>query len=138
MLSADGILGKNFSIISAGLDGLTQSQRMHAENLANMHTPGYRAKQVDFQSTLRHAAEDYRNGGPDGNSFFSAAPGLGSVSGNDAQNGARFTVRRGGEVNAQHEVHAMMNDNIRYRVLTQQATNKLNALKGVISEMGRS
>ena len=31
----------------------------------------------------------------------------------------------------------MMNDNVRFRVLTQQVTNQISAMRSVIAEMGR-
>ena len=137
MFSSDGILGTNFGIMSAGLDGLAQRQQVHAENLANVDTPGYRARAVNFEGELSSAMAQAQAHGAE-SSMFAAAPGIGSSSANDARNGAAFSVSRtNGPVDRQAEVHAMMNDNIRYRVLTQQVTNRLSELRSVLSEMGR-
>ena len=141
MFSADGILGRDFSIITAGMDGISMRQQVHAENIANVDTEGYKARTVDFENVLSHAltstSTDASNGAG-GSGFGSAVAG--------AQGGAdnlssHFTtsIRRGaaGHVDGTQETSEMMNDNVRYRVLSQQVTNRLQELKGVISEMGR-
>lgn len=38
--------------LHSALDGLSQRQRVTAENIANINTPGYLAGRVDFESTL--------------------------------------------------------------------------------------
>lgn len=45
-------------IVSHYLDYLAQQQRVTAANLANVDTPGYRTKAVDFSSALRSAMDD--------------------------------------------------------------------------------
>ncbi|MFA6574097.1 MAG: flagellar basal body protein [Nocardioides sp.] len=43
------------SVLSAALDGLSMRQRVIADNIANIDTPGFRATSVDFESSLRAA-----------------------------------------------------------------------------------
>jgi flagellar basal-body rod protein FlgB len=40
------------------LDGLTMRQTVLSDNIANEGTPGYQAKQVDFETELTHALGD--------------------------------------------------------------------------------
>ena len=40
------------------LDGLAMRQRVAADNIANMDTPGYIASEVDFEGSLRAAIAD--------------------------------------------------------------------------------
>ena len=138
MFTADGILGRSFQVVSAGLDGLAMRQQVHAENLANIDTEGYTARTVDFESTLQAAIA----GDDPGIRSTSSMPGNTSASGElrlAGEMASTFTVaaRGGGESNVDRvtEVTRMMNDNIRFRVLTQQATNSISALRSVISEM---
>lgn len=141
MFSADGILGRNFGIMAAGLDGLALRQRVHAENLANVDTPGYQSRTVDFESVLANAREGSFGHGAsplaaDGaalpSSIADAATG-GGLSGRFA-----VTTRPGGGPTSElTETSEMMNDNIRFRTLTQQVTNRISALKSVLAEMGR-
>ncbi len=43
------------SALHAALDGLAQRQRVTADNIANVNTPGFLAGRVDFESSLRGA-----------------------------------------------------------------------------------
>jgi len=45
------------------LDGLARQQEMISHNIANIDTPGYQAKTVDFQTTLRSALKDESDSG---------------------------------------------------------------------------
>ncbi|MCW2949739.1 MAG: flagellar basal-body rod protein FlgB [Thermoleophilia bacterium] len=137
MFSSDGILGRNFAITTSALDGLAQRQQLHAENLANVDTEGYHAKTLDFESVLNAAMTK-----PDPGTMF-ANPLAAPSGGIDAENGAdlsgHFATGRSKNsgVDRTTEVAEMANDNLRYRVLTQQVTNQLSAVRSVIAEMGR-
>ena len=48
---ADGI----DAALHAALDGIAMRQRVIADNIANVDTPGFRATSVDFESSLRAA-----------------------------------------------------------------------------------
>lgn len=148
MFAADGILGRNFRVMAAGLDGLTMRQRVHAENLANVDTVGYRSKTVDFEKVLSSELNAPASISPmaaDGammpSSMSDAATGAGAVSGVRPHLSTRFAAQaRGGTpgVNRNTEVNEMVTDSIRFRVLTQQVTNRISGLRAVISEMGRA
>ncbi len=43
------------SALKAALDGLARRQRVTADNIANINTPGFLAGRVDFESSLRGA-----------------------------------------------------------------------------------
>ena len=45
----------SMSALHAALDGLAQRQRVTADNIANVNTPGFLAGRVDFESSLRGA-----------------------------------------------------------------------------------
>ena len=47
--------GISSSALSAALDGLAQRQRVTADNIANLQTPGFLAGRVDFETGLRGA-----------------------------------------------------------------------------------
>lgn len=45
------------SALGSALDGLSERQRATAQNVANVNTPNYRAKQVDFEQALIRGVE---------------------------------------------------------------------------------
>lgn len=47
----DSVLG----VLSTALDGLTARERVIADNIANVDTPGFRATSLDFEDSLRDA-----------------------------------------------------------------------------------
>ena len=49
------------SALKAALDGLAQRQRVTADNIANINTPGFLAGRVDFESSLRGALANGEN-----------------------------------------------------------------------------
>lgn len=134
MFSTDGILGRNFAINAAALDGLAMRQQAHSENIANIDTEGYRAKTVNFEAVLSGAMKG-ESPGLRASNPFGAGSGVG-----DAANGAlsnSFAFGRGGTVDRRAEVSAMTLDNVKFRVITQQVTNSLSSIRSVIAEMGR-
>ncbi len=46
------------SVLNSALDGLALRQRVIADNIANVDTPGFRATTVDFESSLQSAIAD--------------------------------------------------------------------------------
>lgn len=55
-LAAVAVIGDvTSSALRAALDGLVQRQRVTADNIANVNTPGFLAGRVDFESSLRGA-----------------------------------------------------------------------------------
>ncbi len=46
---------QTISVLRQSLAGLTQRQRALTDNLANLETPDYLAKRVDFESSLQQA-----------------------------------------------------------------------------------
>lgn len=137
MFSTDGILGRNHAIVAAALDGLAMRQQLHAENLANVDTKGYRAKTVDFERVLGAAIKGDDPGLRAHNPFGAGA--AFSAASEGALSSSFAAQQRTGAtgVDRTTEVSAMMNDNVRFRVLTQQATNQVSAMRSVIAEMGR-
>jgi flagellar basal-body rod protein FlgB len=52
---------KNFNVIQKSLDVLWLRQRVISNNIANIDTPGYNAKQVDFENILSGILEETPN-----------------------------------------------------------------------------
>lgn len=50
----DELFGKTYSVLEHSLDVRMMRQNMIASNLANLETPGYRAVDVDFETTMQN------------------------------------------------------------------------------------
>jgi hypothetical protein len=93
---------------------------------------------VDFEHVLGAAMK----GEDPGNRFVNLMSMDGSPVGNattGSQLSSNFGVTKSTKagVNRSTEVSEMMNDNVRFRVLSQQVTNQISAVRSVIAEMGR-
>jgi flagellar basal-body rod protein FlgB len=44
-------------VLGVALDGVTMRQKVTADNISNVDTPGFRAMSVDFESSLRQAVD---------------------------------------------------------------------------------
>jgi flagellar basal-body rod protein FlgB len=139
MLSSDSILGPSFGILTAGMDGLALRAQAHSQNIANLDTPGYTPKTVDFESTLKAAIDNPGAGSDPMNADGAALPSsVGDAATGAGGLSANFTITdRSGTMNTASEVEAMVNDNVRYRVLSQQVTNRISTMRSVLSELGR-
>lgn len=137
MFSTDGILGRSFAIGTAALDGLAKRQQLHTENLANIDTEGYRAKTIDFERVLGAAIRKPNPGNRYRNPLGGGGASDARTSGELVSQFATTSKRGKPGVDRTTEVTQMMNDNIRFRVVTQQVTNQLSAVRSVIAEMGR-
>ena len=51
----------NIPMFNRFLDASTTQQKVVAENVANIHTTGYKAKDVDFAEILKTKSGDFRN-----------------------------------------------------------------------------
>ena len=102
------------SALHSALDGLAMRQRVTADNIANIQTPGFLAGRVDFESSLRGAL----------------------VSGDDPS-GARSTVSRsleptntnGNNVNLDAETVIATETRLRYQLALNALDGKYNSLR---------
>ena len=100
-------------VLSAALDGLALRQRVIADNIANVDTPGFRATSVDFESSLRDAVE---TGDP---SRLGA-----SMQGTDTPVGAN-----GNNVDLRKEMLAASQTQFQYQMMTRAVTDEFTLVK---------
>lgn len=128
------------SILHQALDGLSARQRITAQNLANVDTPGYQAREVRFEDQLRqrlHASPADVRLAP-----VETHPqhlGLGLPQDQPFTvhqlTGAMRNDRNG--VDLEQEVTRMAQAQLSYGALTQIVGGRFGTLKYVISEGGR-
>src|SRR5215213_4138716 len=95
--------------LQSALKGLTTRQRVTADNIANVQTPGYLAGRVDFESSLRSAV----------------------ASGSDTPQAAAAVTRStaetrtdGNNVNLDDETVSMIDTNLRYQTMVEAMNAK--------------
>lgn len=123
-----------FKAISYALDGLSLRQKVTANNIANVDTPGYKAQQVKFEEQLQQAMRD------------NTEPGLPLQATNTAHLGGdsskttlaavahqNNTLRNdGNNVDVDVEMTTLAETTIRFQALSQMAKMKFTLLKSII------
>jgi flagellar basal-body rod protein FlgB len=105
------------SLLVAALDGVALRQRVTADNIANVDTPGFRASSVDFESALRAAISSGEAGSPD------FRPGA-SVTPTDTPVGAN-----GNNVDLRKESLSAMQSQYQYQLLTRAVADRFDLIK---------
>jgi flagellar basal-body rod protein FlgB len=102
--------------LHAALSGLARRQRVIADNISNIETPGFLAGRVMFEDALRSAVEA---GNPAGTAVTVARS-------------LEPTREDGNNVNLDHEVLANVDTNLRYRTMLRAVDDKFGLLRTAI------
>lgn len=136
--------------LSAALDGLSLRQSLVASNLANIDTPGYQPKAVDFETALRASLEETAGRAASGGSAPpSIGPsaeaglrttdprhlGLGGATGGGATVSAfAGSIRNDANaVDLESEMTALAEGQIRFGAVSRLTTGRLGMLRDAIT-----
>jgi flagellar basal-body rod protein FlgB len=100
--------------LHAALSGLAERQRVSADNIANVNTPGFLAGRVDFESSLRGAL----SGGD-----------MPSVDGGQVLRSLEPTNTNGNNVNLDAETVIATETGLRYQLALNALDGKYNVLR---------
>lgn len=103
------------AVLGSALDGIALRQRVIADNIANVDTPGYRASSVDFESSLRAAI-----------SSGDASDVTPTLTATDTPVGVN-----GNNVDLRKETLAAVQSQFQYQVITRATTDRFDLLKAV-------
>lgn len=109
-------------ILGTALDGITLRQRVTADNIANVDTPGYRASAVDFESSLRAAVE--------GGGF--STPGTSPSIDIEATATDTPVGPNGNNVDLRKEMLAAVQTQYQYQVVSRAVTDHVGLLKNAL------
>lgn len=108
-------------VLHSALGGVTSRQNVIADNIANVDTPGFRARAVEFETHLRSAIHD---GSFDGrapvNLPLTATPTATPVGPN------------GNNVDLRKETMAAMQTQFQYQIITRSVTDRYDVLRTAI------
>jgi flagellar basal-body rod protein FlgB len=114
-----------YRALDAALGAAGMRQQTIANNLANVNTPGYQRKDVEFDGMLRAALEADESG--EAGAWDDVAPTVTSDN--------RASMRQdGNSVDIDQEMAHLAENNVRYNALVQMAAKKLSTLEYVISD----
>lgn len=116
----DSLIGPTLRNLGRAMDKTTERHKLLTTNLANVNTPGYTRKDVDFGIALEGAMEG-------GSGRFAQVRLSGSQ---------QATSRRqdGNSVDLEKEVMAIAETELRYQMLSDMTAGYFRSLKNVIKE----
>jgi flagellar basal-body rod protein FlgB len=123
-------------MLSSKLDVKTLRNELIASNIANIDTPGYKGKDIDFKKVLSDSFSDIEMKRTDprhilSNNVFNQ----GSVQIVEDTNPGRAD---GNNVNIESEMLKLTENNIQYNIAVHLVSKKLNEIKDAIKEATRS
>ncbi|GGK81370.1 flagellar basal body rod protein FlgB [Planomonospora parontospora subsp. parontospora] len=113
--------GTVVQMLHVALDGLAMRQRVVADNIANIETPGFLAGRVQFERELRAAIDK-------GDSPAQVRPGV--------ARSLEPTRINGNNVNLDQQVLTHMDTTLRYQMLLRILDGKYNGIRRVIGGQG--
>ena len=103
--------------LHAALSGLAQRQRVTADNIANIQTPGFLAGRVDFESSLRNAISS------------GDSP---AITGGTTARSLEPTNTNGNNVNLDQETVIATETGLRYQLALNALDGKYNVLRSAL------
>ena len=102
--------------VKTALTGLATRQRVTADNIANIETPGFLAGRVSFENSLRSAVD-------------SGTPAAATISNDRSLEPTRVN---GNNVNLDHETLTHLDTNMRYQLMLRAVDTKISLLRTAI------
>jgi len=112
-------------VLASALDGVALRQRVTADNIANVDTPGFRASSVDFETQLKAAISD---------GSFTEERGLDSVTATTVPTDTPVGAN-GNNVDLRKETMAAVQSQFQYQILTRAVTERFDLVKTAAAGM---
>jgi flagellar basal-body rod protein FlgB len=112
-------------------------QGVLAANVANVETPNYKAKKLDFEEALKSALAQESFNQQSGDHILSDTGAIKQVGADIYDNPDIELSNDGNTVDLEKEMASMVENNIMYRAATQMINKKLAALKYAATDGGR-
>ncbi|MEM1503308.1 flagellar basal body rod protein FlgB [Domibacillus sp. 8LH] len=123
------LFSNSITSLERGLDYAALKQRTIADNIANVDTPNYKAKEVNFKKILENNQNDFKNNRTDQRHFVFSA---------QSPNHVIMTARNmsynenGNSVDLDAEMSKMAENQIYYNALTDRLSSKYASLTNII------
>ena len=125
----DSIFNSNFDTLKTALDVQLKRQELHAENIANAETPGYKKKYVAFEEYLQQSKMKLRMNTTD-EKHMSSSPS--TVQAKQITQDNTSITNDENNVDIEMETTEMVKDSLRYQVLSRLMSANIDRYNTVI------
>ncbi|OIU72234.1 flagellar basal body rod protein FlgB [Rossellomorea aquimaris] len=122
------LFSNTITSLERGLDYASLNQKAISQNIANVDTPNYKAKEVDFKTVLNHSMQLDAKRTDSRHIAFKSADAHPAVK---SRNGYQFN-HNGNGVDLDKEMSEMAENQIYFNALSDRINGKFNSLKTVI------
>lgn len=130
-------LDRVFTLLERGLDFAAQRQELLASNIANVETPGYKRRDLDFESLLQGLEEQNQD-----KALHLARTSPGHLSGHTKDEESfpvkeeNITIRDdGSSIDVEREMATLLENGLYYQTLSKLTAGKFNLLRTVLKEV---
>lgn len=133
----DNIIGdQSISVLTKALDGLQQRQEAISNNIANVDTPNYKRKDVNFKSQLKTALNnDSTDLTVTNKNHFSIKPNLDQLSLRVKTDSNTKMRSDQNNVDIDREMSMLAKNGLEYQAVTRMLSMKFNQLSNVINKV---
>jgi flagellar basal-body rod protein FlgB len=124
------------TVLHSALDGLAMRQRVSADNIANINTPGFLAGRVQFEDALREAVEAGEGFGGNTRSAISTAALADTASQPSIARSLEPTRTDGNNVNLDHETISLIDTGLRYSLMLRAMDDRFGLISTVAKAGG--
>ncbi|MCX7614257.1 MAG: flagellar basal body rod protein FlgB [Clostridiales bacterium] len=122
----DFINNSSLQVAQKSLDSLWMKQKVISNNIANMNTPGYKSKTVEFENLLKKAIASSSN-------ESELAENLSSIEPRVEQNNFTSGREDGNNVDIDSESIELVRTQIQYEYMTSMIANEISRMKYAIN-----
>ena len=123
------IFGGSIALTAKALDLLSLRQGVIQSNIANMETPGYKAKDVNFSDVMKKAVTQQGELAQTNNKHIAASAGSSVKAGKIVQGNS--------PVDIDEEMLKLSENQLMYQITTRIISKKFEGLKYIIDEGGK-
>lgn len=144
-MPVDGLFSTTIEVLGKSIDLRTRNQNLIASNIANVETPGYTPKTLQFEQELRHAVKNssQKSGAGSGRGAVThpahiplkgVSTGVQQVRGAVVETPSKSPGRDGNSVEVENEMSKMMQNQVLFSASAQLLAKKFEGLKSALRE----
>lgn len=125
---------QTYETLTMALDGLERREQLLANNVANMNTPGYQARELDFKQVMEDRANAVAHPDQDLEPEATSESHLGSILDRTGDVWDHAVLTTPGPPDMQDQMVRLSMNTLQYSAITQALGKQLQRYRQVISE----